>query len=297
MFNKETLNLMTTQSLSLPPTMSQDLRLMRAGFRLLGHLTPPLAGRLALRLFLTPRRRAASAGAQATLGQARSIMVTHGSRRLAAYVWPNEGPTVLLVHGWESNAGGMRGFVRPLAAAGFRVVAFDAPAHGRSGGRQTNVVDYSGALQTIIHELGPVEAVIAHSFGAATALFTLSQQPHLGVKRVVSIGAPSRLKEMVTIWNAYVGMPEMAAEQMRQQLVDRVGIPLETLAVETAVAHLALPGLIIHDRQDSVVSYVNAKAIARNWQTATLLTTEGLDHRGPLQDRNVMRQVVTFLRS
>jgi pimeloyl-ACP methyl ester carboxylesterase len=67
------------------------------------------------------------------------------------------------------------------------------------------------------------------------------------------------------------------------------------LAVETAVTQLTVPGLIIHDRQDQIVSFANAERIAQNWQTATLQVTEGLDHRGPLQDRDVIRRVVAFL--
>jgi len=189
----------------------------------------------------------------------------------------------------------MRGFVRPLLHHNYQVIAFDAPGHGRSTGRQTNVVDYGGALQTIIQQLGPVHGVIAHSMGAAVSLLTLSQQPQLGVRRVVSIGAPSRLQEMVNIWTSFVGMSPPSARQMQQYLVDRVGIPLATLAVETAVANLTIPGLIIHNRPDSIVPFANAAAIQAQWPTARLLVTEGLDHRGPLRDRQVIQQTVEFL--
>ena len=44
------------------------------------------------------------------------------------------GPRILLVHGWGGHAARLRRYVRPLNAAGFRVVAFDAPGHGGSGG-------------------------------------------------------------------------------------------------------------------------------------------------------------------
>lgn len=286
---------MSENSLALPLRMSNDLKMARSGFRVLGAVSPGLAGRVAVNLFLTPRRRPVSKNAQTTMSQAQSVAIQHGSRQLAGYVWPNDGPTVLLVHGWESNASGMRGFVRPLLAAGFQVAAFDAPAHGRSQGRQTNFVDYTGALQMVIHQIGPVYGVVAHSFGAAVTLYTLSQQPYLGVQRIVSLGAPSRLKDMVNIWTAFLGMSTATVEQMRRKLVDRVGVPVELLMVETAVTQLTIPGLIIHDQRDQVVSFANAEAIARNWQTATLQATEGLDHRGPLQDREVIRQVVAFL--
>lgn len=286
---------MSTNTLTLPATVSHDLKAARSGFRLLDAVWPDLAGRMAANLFFTPRRRTASQAGQPVMSQAERATVWHGSRQLTGYIWPNDGPIVLLVHGWESNAGGMRGFVRPLLAAGYTVVAFDAPAHGRSQGRQTNIVDYGGALQTIIYQFGPVYGVVAHSLGAATALLTLSQYPYLGVRRIVSIGAPARLRDILDTWVAFLGISNPAMQRMRQKVVDRVGISLEALAVETAVSHLTIPGLIMHDRRDQIVAYANAEAIARNWQTATLYTTEGLDHRGALQDRDTIRRVVAFL--
>jgi pimeloyl-ACP methyl ester carboxylesterase len=275
--------------------MKQDLRLLRTGFQFLGTIAPKLTGRIALNMFLTPRKRPISSSAQQTMSQAEQRTIAHGSRQLATWVWENDGPTVLLVHGWESNASGMRGFVRPLLRQGFRVIAFDAPAHGRSSGRQTNFIDYSGAIETIIKTMGPVKFIVAHSFGASATLFTLSRLPNLGVERVVSLGAPSRLNEMVDIWTSFLQMPLLAAEQMRRRLVDRVGLPVEWLAVETAVAQLTVPGLIVHDQNDTIVPYSNAQAIHKQWSTSTLITTTGLDHRGVLQDREVLRQVVDFL--
>lgn len=286
---------MSTTTLALPQPMRRELRWLRTGFRMLDRVAPHLTGRIALNLFLTPSKRPISANANTLMTQATRHTLTHGSRKLAVYEWPGAGPTVLLIHGWGSNSSGMRGFVRPLLIQGFRVIALDAPAHGNSSGKQTNVLDYGGAIQTVIQALGPVYGIVAHSFGAAATLFTLVREPSLNVQRVVSLGAPSRLKEMVDIWTEFVGMSQAAAEQMQQRLVDRVGVPLENLAVANAAAALTIPGLIIHDQDDTVVSYTNALAIQRNWSGAILYTTRGLDHRGPLQDRMVLRRVVTFL--
>lgn len=286
---------MSTTTLALPQRMQRELRFLRTGFRFLGTVAPKLTGRIALNMFLTPNKRPVSANARTLMAQANRHHLAHGSRKLAVYEWEGAGPTVLLVHGWESNAGDMRCFLRPLLIQGFRVIAFDGPAHGHSTGKQTNLIDYGGAIQTVIHHFGPVYGIVAHSFGAAATLFTLVREPSLPVQRVVSLGAPSRLKEMVDIWTGFVGMSPASAEQMRQRLVDRVGLPLDSMIVANAAAALTIPGLIIHDRDDKVVNYTNAEAIHRNWSTSALYTTTGLDHRGPLQDRSVLRRVVTFL--
>ncbi len=56
---------------------------------------------------------------------------------LQAYVFEPDGreaiaASVLIAHGWTSEASFMAVFAEQLRRAGFRVVAFDQPAHGRS---------------------------------------------------------------------------------------------------------------------------------------------------------------------
>ena len=112
---------------------------------------------------------------------------------------------------------------------------------------------------------------------------------------MVSIAAPTRLMDMFHAWTGFVGASEPMRNRMMQSLVDRVGIPIETLEIDTAVSKLTIPGLIFHDHQDSIANFSNAEAIANNWQSAQLIATDGLDHRGPLQNKQVIRQTVEFL--
>jgi len=42
---------------------------------------------------------------------------------------------VLILHGFESSAINFDRYVKPLIKKGYEVLAFDAPAHGRSGSK------------------------------------------------------------------------------------------------------------------------------------------------------------------
>ena len=57
------------------------------------------------------------------------------------------GSTVLMVHGWNGRGAQLGAFAPELVHAGFRVVTFDTPAHGRSPGRATNLPEISEAIQ------------------------------------------------------------------------------------------------------------------------------------------------------
>ena len=276
-------------------TLPASLRLIRRGFQFIAALSPGLAGRLAATLFMTPQKKKVSSRSAALFQEAERLSIPFGGRGLAAYVWEAEGPTVLLVHGWEANASSMRHFVMPLREQGFRVVAFDAPAHGNSTGKQTHLIELGKALETVIQKLGPVDSIVAHSLGAMVTLLALGRSPSIAVKRFVSIGAPSRANDLIDMWCGVVGLKRKAKAEMRQRVARRLGVPLHILTAEEAVAGLELPGLIIHDLEDERVPFKNSELISDNWTNAQLMSTRGLGHRGALRDARTIGEVVSFL--
>src|SRR3954465_7296381 len=133
-------------------------------------LFPELAGELAERLFLTPPRPRDAGAAGLDLIDARSGIVEHKGRSIVTWQWgARDAPAVLLAHGWGGHAAQMRAFVFPLLAAGYRVIAYDQPAHGLSQGRPPGRPDFADVLAELTWHHGDVRAVIGHSLGATAA--------------------------------------------------------------------------------------------------------------------------------
>ena len=114
-------------------------------------LLPEYAAALAERLFLTPPRMSDPSRLPVSTFfdflDARSGYLEYRGRSLATWRWgPRDAPAVLLAHGWGGYAAQMRGFVPQLLAAGYRVVAYDQPAHGLSEGKLSGLPDFAGAL-------------------------------------------------------------------------------------------------------------------------------------------------------
>src|SRR5512134_2629570 len=61
----------------------------------------------------------------------------------------HDNPSVLLMHVWGGARAQMTGFVDPLLFAGYRVVAYDQPAHGESAGKMTNLLEIAPSLNLI----------------------------------------------------------------------------------------------------------------------------------------------------
>jgi pimeloyl-ACP methyl ester carboxylesterase len=273
----------------------------RLAFRAAGVVAPAAAARVAERIFTTPRRvpRPLSPAAEALAARATPLAAEHRRGALRGMAWGN-GPVVLLAHGWESRWSSMAAFVEPLVARGFRVVAFDAPAHGASAGRQTDGVDYGRALSAAARAAGPVHGVVAHSFGAAAALLMLAGRSGLPwdaprVDRLVLLAAPADLRDLVAGFARQLALPARAERALLARLEARVGLPASAFSLAEAAAELLLPLLVVHDRDDASVPFADADAFARAQPRAELVATHGLGHNRLLRAPEVVRRVVDFL--
>lgn len=133
----------------------------------------------AARRFLVPPSPRPRPAEQAVLREASEGRVRVDGLAIATYGWGEPGPTVLLVHGWGGHAGQLTALVAPLRAAGLRVVAFDAPAHGASEGRRTDVAQMARAVGVVAGASGPLSGAVAHSIGAAATAAACAQGLHV----------------------------------------------------------------------------------------------------------------------
>src|SRR3954454_2459082 len=168
------------------PQISTNVRLVASRL-----LFPDLAWAWAERLFLTPPRAADAAASALDLIDARSGYIVHKGRHIMTWRWgAPDAPAVLLAHGWGGHAAQMRSFVFPLLSAGYRVIAYDQPAHGVSEGRLTGLPDFADVLSTLVAVHGNVKAIVAHSLGGAAAALALAAK-RIQVEKIVLISPPS----------------------------------------------------------------------------------------------------------
>jgi len=257
-------------------------------------LFPELAGELAERLFLTPPRPRDAGAAGLDLIDARSGIVEHKGRSIVTWRWgPRDAPAVLLAHGWGGHAAQMRAFVFPLLSAGYRVIAFDQPAHGVSEGRLTGLPDFADVLAEVAWHHGEVEAVIAHSMGGAAAALAIARG--LRVKRVVTIGASLDVSFFSQQFARWYWIPERVLSAMQSAVEERFGVRWSDLDMAKLAPRLSASALVIHDRGDRLVPWQKGASFARDWPGARLFTTRGLGHRRILDDERVTALAADFI--
>jgi pimeloyl-ACP methyl ester carboxylesterase len=209
------------------------------------------------------------------------------------YTW-GEGPVVLLVHGWGGRASYLASFVLPLVEAGYKVIGFDAPAHGDSSGNRTSMPEISQVISELFMEHGPFQAIIAHSLGGmATGLSMNNGMPF--TDHIVTIGAPGSMHFIVDVFNSQLHLSKKLILDLKACICDFCKMELDYLSLDRNVRNIKASGLIIHDKNDDHIDYRQAINISKNWNDSELYLTEGLGHSNILWDKKVISEVIRFI--
>ncbi|MCU7845758.1 MAG: alpha/beta hydrolase, partial [Candidatus Thiodiazotropha sp. (ex Monitilora ramsayi)] len=220
---------------------------------------------------------------------------------IAVRIW-GEGPTVLLCHGWGGRGTQFFTLIEALVASGYRVVAFDAPAHGDSSGRRTNMLEVTRTISVIAEKEGPIDAVIGHSFGCGTALLAIDRY-RLPSNKVVLFSCFADTLWITEQFAQAFGISEAVILAMRDvamhRFADHFDTPWDWLQLSPVNTIRQVQGdlLLIHDTQDAEVPYSHALKLMEIVPDAKLLTTERLGHKKILKNRTCIDACIEHISS
>jgi pimeloyl-ACP methyl ester carboxylesterase len=291
---------MTDTSLQKSTIVRASAAVGRLRFRFADLLLPRVAARLARdQWFAAPPRLPRADGFP---GGGRPFTVTPlAGSKVRGHEWgPREptAPVVYLVHGWGGRSDQFAGFVEPLVAAGMRVVAFDALAHGESDpgahGRLTHGVEFGRALDAVFARYGPAHAVVAHSLGAIATYLAL-RYGWLATHRLVLIAPMVESDGLYDGLQGALGFGRRTRSAFDREVERFTGLPASEFNARRQAARVGpVPTLVIHDLDDSLAPYEDSVALAHEIG-ARLVTTERLGHRRLLRDETVIAAAVDFL--
>jgi pimeloyl-ACP methyl ester carboxylesterase len=271
-------------------------RRLRRFFAFLQALSPSLAGWVALRMFLTPARRRIEPEDAPIVAQARRRHLRAGRHLFVAWQWGETAPWVVLLHGWGSHAARFGNFVGPLRAAGYSVIGIDAPAHGASPGRQSDLLRFRDCLAEVLRTHSPVHGVIGHSLGGGALLTVLAETTEHHPARICLIGVPSDMDYILESFALMLSLKDPARTALRRKFERRFGRTAQDISVTAAAPHVRVPVLVVHDDDDNVAPIAQGLAVAAALPGAVLWRTRGFGHSGALRDPGTIERVVNFLR-
>ena len=226
------------------------------------------------------------------------IEISVDQQSLPVYSW-GQGRLLVCMHGWSGSGTQFRHFIKPLVAAGYRVVCFDAPAHGSHPGRQAHALQFSECLLEIQRRLGPVDTVMAHSLGALSATWAIQQG--LSVNHAILFAAQMNVEDMFQSYQQLLKMRPPLAQRFHQKIDRKMRElmdgkdPWELLVPASLLAGDELSGMLVYDHDDDEVSVDQSNNIVANWPGAEVFATHGLGHNGVLKDKSVIAAVTGYL--
>ena len=278
------------QGMAVPLWLKQSLRLIEG-------ISPKLGMRVAAHIFSKPLKFKLPEKEQKALARCDQTLVTVPdiNETIMCFQWKNKGEKVLLAHGWSGRGTQLYAIAESLHKKGYHVISFDAPAHGKSTGKITNMLQWGAAIKTLNNQYGEFDIYIGHSLGSMAILKYCEQDSN--VKKIITIGSGDQMRTIFDNFIMSVGLKPKTSERMKKYFQHKYNININEFDASHVVRQQQTPTLIIHDEDDLDIDVSCAKNIHKEHPNATLMVTKGLGHRRILRDEKVIHKVLSFIQA
>lgn len=269
-------------------------KLKRSVISVLSNLFPETFTNIAFDKLTNPQLLKLRDSEKEVLDLAKQKDIAFHDFRVRTYHWAGKGEAVLLIHGWEGQAGNFADLIEKLMAEDFDIYAFDAPAHGYSSQGATSPFEFSELVAKLLEEL-PAKITVSHSFGGVAITYALHQNLHIKLKKAVLVTTPDRFADRIREVAEQVGV----SQKVQQRLVERMQaarIDVSNFNVSDFVKHIHVEkALILHDKHDRVIPISQSRNVHANWPQAQFVEIEGTGHFRILRTPEVLDRIVAFI--
>lgn len=284
--------------MSADSNLRKSLKIPRAFLitaKILEVTSPKLAARFAMKLFTTPVKFKLPKREQEmdSISRQETVLISSLNKSINVYHLGNSSKKVLLVHGWSGRGTQLCSIADKLVKNGFNTISFDAPAHGKSTGKTSDMTEFIESILVLEKQFGPFEYAVGHSLGAMAVLNAIKQG--LIIKRAVIIGSGDIIKDIMDDFTQKLGMNIATGSIMIRLFEKKFSQTINNYSAYIAAKQVTIPVLILHDEDDTDVPVRAAYHIQQNLANAELIVTKGLGHRKILGDKNVIKKITQFL--
>jgi pimeloyl-ACP methyl ester carboxylesterase len=240
--------------------------------------------------FITPKRELGME--ESSQKKTLSVPSIKKDIHILSYGFSNK--KVLLAHGWAGRSTQLFVIANKLLEKGYMVISFDGPAHGKSTGKTTNLVEYIATIREINKEFGPFEAGVGHSFGCM-ALMNVQSENRV-FKKLVTVGSGDNVSDILINFSKNIGLNNKFGYKLINYFEKKWNLNIDDLATHNAAKDVKIPVLVVHDAIDGDVNVSCAVNIRQNLKKGKLFITNGLGHTKILRDKKVINTIVDFIK-
>lgn len=272
------------------------LKYIRTKFKLLSSLSKRKAAEKAFTLFCTPQHRNLKKP-HPIFEKAEKIKFPFQGYTVTGYRWNHPAARkALIVHGFESSVVNFDHYVKPLIGKGYEVLAFDAPAHGRSTGKSINAVTYNELIAHIYEHYGPIQSFITHSFGGLCTSLALENIPHGAEHRLVLIAPAVETTTAIDNFFKFLKLDAGIRKEFDQFIFEIGGHYPEWYSISRVAPHLKAQVLFLQDKEDYMTPISDVEPIIqKGYPNIKFIISEGLGHRRIYRDSKSAKTIIDFL--
>lgn len=282
----------------MPMKVAQKIALhyIRAKLNLLAVFSKRKAAKKAFNIFCTPFQKSKKP-APPIFAKGEKLSLKVEDKLVYGYRWNHgQDKKILICHGFESTCFNFDRYIAPLSKQGFEVLAFDAPAHGRSQGKQINLPQYVETIRRIDKYYGPIEGFLGHSFGGlaiAHYLETLDKNEHI---KTVFIAPATETVSSINTFFKVLQLDQGVRKEFDQLIFEKGGVWPSYFSIRRAMHEIKGPVLWFHDEDDDLTPMADAIRV-RDDQHPNLrfVATQGLGHRRIYRENKVVKESIEFL--
>ena len=264
-------------------------------FKLLTLISKKKTAEQALIIFGTPYLKSTR---KSPLKNTESIQFELNNKKVYGYRWNHPQPKkALILHGFGSAAHKFEEHAKLLANKGFEVLAFDAPAHGKSEGRSINVIEYGDMIKLVMEKFGPINSFLAHSFGGIALSLVLEDMPHDDRTKVVFIAPATETTSAIDGAFEMLKLKDKIVRQEFDKLIFEIsGKKTEWFSIRRAMHNIKASVLWIHDEADPITPCVDVLKVKEDEHAnIEFVFTKGLGHSKIYHDTEVKNKLVKFM--
>ena len=217
------------------------------------------------------------------------------NKSIMVYEYGNSPKKVLLVHGWSGRGTQLFKIADALLKEGYATISFDAPAHGKSPGNSTIMIEFIASIFELERQFGPFEIAIGHSLGGMAVLN--AAKSGLEVQKIAVIGSGDIVQDILDNFISRLQLKPIISQKLRNYFETKYGEAMDNYSAYKAASTLEIPILVIHDKNDLEVPVEAGMHIYQHVKNGDLMLTEGLGHRKILGDARVIQKVIEFIKT
>jgi len=268
-------------------------KVLHTFFNFLWTITPTLSKLIAKRLLFAPSNYKTTSLENYHLESGAAFEISVDGKAVKCWKW-GSGPSILLAHGWNGRGIQLHRFIEPLLCKGYSVIAYDAPGHGESQGKTSSYFEFTDTIRTLLNSSNghSIQGVIAHSLGASATVNSIAKEKNS--LEVVLIAPALRLAEVLYSYFDHIGVPKPLYLSLIREYEDRYGYDMHHDNPSNLLREVESRILIVHDKDDPTIPYLDSKELADQFQNITLHTTELLGHKKILGEKSIIDSIVNY---